>query len=85
MVARVEDLCFHFREFHGCETDLIGRGLTVDKSIGQRRRQHLFGMGRCDLGEIAKHVVVFDLERRDPSERDEILLHLRDDAAAFVA
>ena len=29
VVARVEDLCLHLWQFHGCETDLIGRGLTA--------------------------------------------------------
>ena len=56
----------------------------MDEGFGQRRRHHPLGVDGGRLDEVAKHVVVLDLQRVDAGLRDEIGLHLRDHAAAFV-
>ena len=42
-------------------------------------------MGRGAFDEVSQHVVVLDLQRRNPRVRDKLLLHTGNHAAAFVA
>jgi hypothetical protein len=85
MISGVEDLGFHLGQFDRGKADLVRGGLAVDKGFGQGGRQHFIGMGRGYFDEIPQDVVMLDLEGGNACGRHELLLHLGDNAAAFVA
>ncbi len=65
MGAGIEDLGLHLAERDGGESHLIGGCLAMDERIAQRVGQHFVRMGRGGFDEIAQHIVVLDLERRN--------------------
>ena len=81
----VEDAGLHLAEFRRGKAQLVGGGLAMLELFVQRFGQHLVGVGRGDLDEIAQHVVVLDLDRGDARKLCVFGLHRRDDATAFVA
>ena len=79
------DLRLQLAQLGGGETHLAGERLTVNKDAVERRRHQPFAVLRGDLDEIAKHIVVLDLENADARFFDVTRLQCGDDAPDFVA
>src|SRR5262249_46611884 len=61
-VSSAGDLRLKRSQFSGGEPDLAGQCLAVDECLVERRSYQLVAMLCGHLDEVAKHVVVFDLE-----------------------
>src|SRR6056297_4307622 len=57
----------------------------MQEGVREWRGQHLCGMRRRGLDEVAEHVVVPDLERGDSARLPVLRLKARDHPPAFVA
>ena len=64
---------------------MVRGGLAVLEAFVERRAQHFLCMGCRHFDEVAQHIVVLDLERRNLCVSSIFRLHLGDHAAPLVA
>ena len=56
----------------------------MNEGFVQRRGEHFFGVRCCGFNEVAKNIVVLDLERIDAREFRILRLHFGNYTASFV-
>ena len=57
--------------------------MAVDEGLRQRRAHHWIGMARWHINEIAKHIIILDLQRRNSGLVGIPRLQFRDDFPAI--